>query len=189
MVRETDEPLTFRSLEEDDLPLMHRWLNNEHVAEWYYVRDVPHPSLEWVRERYLPRIRGDDPTRAFVIVLGGREVGYIQAYFIDDNPDYAGVVQVAPGSVGVDVFIGEEDAVHRGLGSRIVQEFVDLIVFDEMDAEACVMGPEPDNRIAIRAYEKAGFRHLKTVRIPGGDTEYEYLMILERPPETEGGGQ
>jgi RimJ/RimL family protein N-acetyltransferase len=58
-----------------------------------------------------------------------------------------------------------------------------------MDAEACFMGPEPDNRIAIRTYEKAGFRHLKTVRIPGGDTEYEYLMILERPPETEGGGE
>ena len=168
---------------------MHRWLNSDHVSEWYYVRDAQRPSLEWVRERYLRRIRGEDPTRAFIVLLAGREVGYIQAYFIEDHPDYAAAVQVAPGTAGVDVFIGEEDAVHRGLGSRIVREFVDLIVFDEMEAEACVIGPEPSNHIAIRAYEKAGFRHLKTVHIPGGDAEHEYLMILERTAGTEEEGR
>ena len=28
-------------------------------------------------------------------------------------------------------------------------------------AEACIVGPEPGNRVAIRAYEKAGFRLLE----------------------------
>lgn len=120
-----DEEITFRPLGEADIPLMHRWLNTPHVVKWYYVRGVERPSLEWVRERYLPRIQGEDPTRAFVTVLDGRPIGYIQAYFIDNHPEYAAAVRVPPGTVGIDMFIGEEDAVHRGLGTRIVGRFLE----------------------------------------------------------------
>ena len=58
--------ISFRRLRFEDLPLMHRWLNRDHVARWYYVRGAPHPSLEWVRDRYLARIQGDDPTLLLV---------------------------------------------------------------------------------------------------------------------------
>lgn len=176
-----DEDITFRRLTEDDLPLMRRWLNTPHVAEWYYVRGVVRPSFEWVRERYLPRIRGEDPTRSFVIMLEGRPVGYIQAYRVEDNPEYEAAVQAPPGTVGIDMFIGEEDAVHRGLGSGIIGRFLQDVVFGEMGAARALLGPEPGNRVAIRAYEKAGFRHLRTVDVPGGDAEREYLMVVERP--------
>ncbi len=173
--------IAFRRLTEGDLPLMHRWLNTPHVAEWYYVRGVTRPGFDWVRERYLPRMRGEDPTRAFVIVLGGRPAGYIQAYFVEDHPEYATAVRAPPGTAGIDMFIGEEDIVHRGLGSRIISRFLEDVVFGEMGAALALLGPEPANRIAIRAYEKAGFHHLKTVDVPGGDAEQEYLMVLERP--------
>ena len=172
--------ISFRPLQLEDLPLMHRWLNTDHVARWYYVRGAPHPSLEWVRDRYLARIQGDDPTLAFIIMLGDRAVGYIQAYFIADHSDYAAVVQVDPGAAGVDMFIGEVDAVHRGLGGRILRRFLSEVVFGSMGAVSCILGPEPDNRIAIRAYEKAGFRHLKTVDVPGADAPREYLMRIGR---------
>ena len=172
--------ISFRGLTEDDLPIMHRWLNTEHVARWYRVRGVPKPTLDWVTVRYMPRIRGDDPTRAFVIMRGQRPIGYIQGYLIADNPEYAAHVQVGDGAAGVDMFIGEPDVVHRGLGAHIVRCFVDEIVFREFGASCCVIGPEPENRIAIRAYEKAGFRHLKTIHTPGEDAEYEYLMRIDR---------
>jgi RimJ/RimL family protein N-acetyltransferase len=172
--------ISFRRLTEDDLPIMHRRLNAQHVARWYRVRGVPNPSLEWVTARYLPRICGDDPTRSFVIMLGQRPIGYIKGYLVADNPEYAVHVQVDEGAAGVDMFIGEPDVVHRGLGAHIVRCFVDEVVFREMGASCCVIGPEPENRIAIRAYEKAGFRYQKTVHIPGGDTEYEYLMRVDR---------
>ena len=144
------------------------------------MRDVPNPSLEWVTDRYLPRIRGEDPTLAFVITLGDRSIGYIQGYFIADDPDYAAQVEVEEGAAGIDMYIGEPDLVHRGLGSLIVRQFLRDIVFDEMGAASCAIGPEPGNQIAIRAYEKAGFRYLKTVHIAGGDAEYEYLMRIAR---------
>ncbi|HEV8574456.1 MAG TPA: GNAT family N-acetyltransferase [Dehalococcoidia bacterium] len=172
--------ISFRRLTEDDFPLMHRWLNTEHVARWYRVRGVPNPALDWVTDRYLPRIRGDDPTRAFVIMLGPRPIGYIQGYLIADDPAYSAHVQVGEGAAGVDMFIGETDVVHKGLGSHIVRRFLADIVFQETGALFCIIGPEPENAAAIRAYVKGGFRYVKTVRIPDGDAEYEFLMRLGR---------
>ena len=48
-----------------------------------------------------------------------------------------------------------------------------------MGARSCIIDPEPDNKIAIRAYEKAGFRYLKTVQIPT-EAHPSYLMRIER---------
>ena len=179
--------ISFRRLTEDDLPLMHRWLNAKHVARWYRVRGVAEPSLEWVTLRYMPRIRGDDPTRAFVIMLGQRPIGYIQAYLIADDPEYATQVQVEDGAAGIDSFIGEPDLVNRGLGRHIVRRFVEGVVFGEMGAPICIIGPEPENKAAIRAYEKAGFLYLKTVATPGGDAEHEYLMRIDPEMHTPAG--
>ena len=172
--------ISFRRLTENDLPQMHRWLNTEHVARWYRVRGVTKPAIEWVTARYLPRIRGHDPTRSFIILLGQRPIGYIQGYLIADDPEYAAHVQVEDGAAGVDMFIGETDVVYRGLGARIIRRFLHEVVFGELGAASCIIGPEPENAAAIRAYEKAGFRHTKTVHIPGEDAEYEYLMRIER---------
>ncbi len=49
------------------------------------------------------------------------------------------------------------------------------IVFARSGVAACMVGPEPDNIAAIRAYEKAGMRHLRTVEVRG-ESEPEYLM-------------
>ncbi len=178
------EEIAFRRLAEADLPLMHRWLSNDHVAEWYPIDDISSPPLELVRRHYLPMIGGDEPTHGFVISLNGNPAGFIQAYMIDDHPDYSRAVQAGPGAAGVDLFIGEKDSVHRGLGPRILDSFLKQVVFGHLRATACIIGPQPGNRAAIRAYEKAGFKHLKTVYVPTspGDGQ-EYLMVMEKPNE------
>lgn len=53
------------------------------------------------------------------------------------------------------------------------------MVFGKTDAESCIVGPEPANQVAIRAYEKAGFRYLKTVEVTEED-QPEYLMRVTR---------
>jgi len=176
----TEGDITFRPLVEADLPLMHRWLGTDHVSEWYPIDDVPKPPLELVRSHYLPMIRGDQPSRGYLISLDDSPVGFIQAYLVRDHPEYAAAVQVQDGAAGIDLFIGEEDAVHRGLGPRILRRFLREIVFGELDAPACIIGPQPQNKAAIRAYEKAGFVYLKTVLTPGspGDGQ-EHLMRIE----------
>lgn len=168
--------ITFRRLAETDLVLLHRWLETPHVrAHW---SDEPR-TLDAIAASYLPMIRGDDPTHAFVALVDDVPVGYLQTYRIDDNPDYARHIDVGADAAGVDMLIGEPAYVHRGRGAELLRRFVDEIVWSVTSARSCWIGPAIDNTIAIRAYEKAGFIYQKTIEVPG-ERLPEYLMVLTR---------
>lgn len=174
-----DRSISFRNLVESDLPQMQAWLAADHVAKWYPIDDVPRPSLDLVRRHYLPMIRGEEPTHPYLILFDGAPAGFIQTYLIGDHPQYAAAVQVSEGAAGVDLFIGDPTLIHRGLGPGILRRFLRELVFTTIGATECIIGPQPQNASAIRAYEKAGFRHLKTVKVPGSPGEGdEYLMRI-----------
>lgn len=165
----------FREVESTDMALLHRWHNQPHVKEWY-DRDLDLSTLESVAALYDGGGR-KSRTRSYMILVEQEPVGYIQTYLIDDYPDYSRYLDVDENAAGVDLFIGEPDFVHRGLGAVILRRFLADVVFTQPGPASCIVGPEPRNRIAIRAYEKAGFRYLKTVQIPG-EPETEALMRI-----------
>lgn len=165
--------LGFRPMTLDDLPQLHRWLNVRHVREWW--SDAP-TTLEGVTAKYGPRIRGEEPTDCYIILHDGQPIGYIQTYRVTDYPEYAAAVQGEEGAAGLDLFIGEAAFLHEGLGAPLLRRFLAEVVF-AAGARSCVVGPEPANQAAIRAYEKAGFRYLRTVTIPG-EEQPEYLMSV-----------
>lgn len=178
----TDEQpeMTFRALADADIPAMQRWLEDPDVAAWYHEDST---ELSYLREHYAPVIAGEEPTRGFIILLDGRDAGYIQAYVIDDHPDYARQIGVDPGAVGIDLFLGEAWARNRGLGAVVLRAFLREIVFGEMGAEIAIIAPEPANGRAIRSYGRAGFAWLKTVPIVDespANTGDEYVMRLTR---------
>lgn len=148
--------LSFRPLTMDDLGLIHRWLNTDHVAQWYDVGGAYYPSLEQVGARYVPAIRGEMPTQQHLILYDCTPIGPIQTYRIADHPAYAAAAQVEDGAWGVDIAIGEVDYVHRGLGTDILKRFLRDIVFGRPDVANCVLGPDPANAIAIRACKRRG---------------------------------
>jgi hypothetical protein len=63
-----DVEITFRPLAESDLVLVSDWLTREHVRQWW--RDPA--DIDAVRTKYLPRIRGEEPTAVFVVSAGSR---------------------------------------------------------------------------------------------------------------------
>jgi aminoglycoside 6'-N-acetyltransferase len=77
------------------------------------------------------------------------------------------------------LFIGEQEYLHKGLGKNIISKFLEDIVFCLSDAESCIIGPEPKNEIAIRTYEKVGFKYVKTIQVDDED-EPEYIMRIDR---------
>ena len=176
--------ISFRRLRTSDLGLMHRWLNAPHVRRWWYAEGTFYKEIE---EHYLPGIGGRDPTDLFLILHGDEPIGFIQTYRISAEADeaYASLVGV-DNSAGVDLFIGEPGYLYQGLGSSVIHRFLSEHVFSYPEVEVCVIGPEPKNVAAIRAYEKAGFRYFKTIQVPG-EPEPEYLMRLTRG-QFEGGG-
>ena len=170
-------PLGFRPLARGDLPLLHRWLNTPHVHRWWASDGSPQTS-EAVAAEYGPQTTGEEPTAGFLICYGDTPIGFIQWYYLRDYPDYAAQIGVE-GAAGIDLFIGEEAYVHRGLGTHILRMFLRDVIFAAPGVRACVIGPDETNTAAIRAYEKAGFRYLKTISVPG-EPRPEYLMLLAR---------
>lgn len=167
--------ISFRGLRASDLDLMHRWLNAPHVRRWWYAEGTSHAEIE---DQYLPLIEGREAVKPFVILHENRPIGYVQSYEISHDEEYAGLVGVED-SAGLDMFIGEAEYLYRDLGQHILRLFLLEHVFSEPDVQVCVIGPEPRNDAARRAYEKAGFHYFKTIQVPE-EPEPEYLMKLIR---------
>ena len=166
-------PITFRPLGATDLPLLDRWLRNPAVARWW---DVP-SDYAAVVAKYTPRTEGRSPTRPFLILHAGTPVGYIQTHRPAAYPDYAAAIGAGPDAASIDVFIGEDGYRWRGVGSRAIRAFLRAIVFADPAVTHCLIDPHPDNVVALRAYERAGFRHLRRVADDGSGNPCVVLRI------------
>lgn len=158
---------------------MRTWLLRPHVRRWYDdVAAEAYPDDAITDD--LHAIRGEDPTDLFVIKLDGRPIGEIQSYLIDDHPDYASQVALGQPAFGIDLFIGEPELIGKGHGPALVRAFLRDVAFPRYGVDLCVIGPTRSNVAAIRAYEKAGFRFLKTYLEPDSREQEHYLMKLTR---------
>jgi aminoglycoside 6'-N-acetyltransferase len=172
---EGPDAISFRPLRYSDLLLLHRWLNTPHVARWWYGDDT---SWRGVQKEYTLYIEDREPVQPYLILHHDKPIGYIQTYLISHDEEYARLVGVEH-SAGVDMFIEEEEYLYMGLGKEILRRFLGEVVFRDEGVRVCVIGPEPKNVAAIRAYEKAGFHYFKTIQVPG-ESEPEHLMRLGR---------
>ncbi len=168
----------FRRLEAGDLQQVFLWLIRPHVAKGY--ANAPSSFMEVVA-KFGPRVGEGNVVRAFIVTIDGRDVGYIQAYDVASFPDYASQVESGAGTVSVDLFLGDDAVVGRGIGPRVIDRFVNEVVFAQPRVSACIAGPGEGNPGSIRAFEKAGFRRWKTVRTD--DHEAECVMRRDRDPE------
>jgi aminoglycoside 6'-N-acetyltransferase len=138
---------SFRPLTTGDLPLMQTWLGAPHMRRWWGDAE---PALAELRQAI------EEPsTDPFLVLIEGRPGGYIQSYDIHAEPDHPYRDQ-PPGSIGIDLSLGEADLLGAGHGPRIIEAFVARLF--AAGVPRIVIDPAPDNERAIRAYEKAHFR-------------------------------
>ena len=169
--------LAFRPLTRADLPQLHAWCNAPHAARWYGQRKG---DLAAIEEEYVPTIEGRVPIAAYIVLYAGRPIGMMEWMRFGDFPEAMPLYGVTdPNIVNCDVLIGEPDMAHRGLGTPMIRRFLRELVFVDPRFELCIIDPEVPNKSAIRAYEKAGFRHVRTMP-DDGDGKPIYLMELRR---------
>lgn len=167
--------IRFRKLKSEDYELMYKWLNKPHVIKWYTQGSI---SFERVKEKYGAYLEPQSKFIPFIIMFEDVPIGYIQTYYIDKLEYYSTIVKV-DNSAGIDLFIGDENYVHKGLGSKIIGAFINSEVFNMKDISCCIIGPDPENKIAIKSYEKAGFKFLKQVYNERQESD-EYMMIFKK---------
>lgn len=72
------------------------------------------------------------------------------------------------GTFGIDLLIGEPEAVGGGIGPKVIREFVIFLKSREPGVQSVIIDPEPANLRAIRAFEKAGFKIEDEIATPNG---------------------
>ncbi len=173
--------ISFRPIEPGDVTNLVRWQRDPDVTRWYW--NVPGQTDEELTRKWTRRASGvdtsdDSKTDRFIIVVDGSDIGEIQVARLDDYPSVAVEVGI-PNAVSVDIFIGEPEWRDKGVGSTAVRQFGDQIVFTNPEIETCTIDPEPENRRAIRSYEKAGFTYVRTYHSEESDVDV-YLMRRDR---------
>ncbi len=167
---------TLRPLTPADLPLMHAWRHCPHVARWWGGLDA-RPTWDEVCEDHDPAARARDGVTPYLVLLGGTPVGHAQSYVATMGHGDGWWTEITdPGVRGIDQFIGEAALIGRGLGVRLVQALAARL-FADPAVTAIQTDPAPDNRQAIRCYEKAGFDARGVVTTPDGPALY---MLLTR---------
>lgn len=172
------DPVTvaFRRLVDEDLPMLHRWLNDPVVVRWWEGDDVSWAGV--VRDYGSAN---PDPVEHWIASLDGRDIGWIQCYAAADEPEETGpwlALGVDPAAAGIDYLIGAPADRGRGLGSAMILAFVLEVVFELHPAwqQACA-APLADNVASWRALEKAGFEFVGIVEDDNGPCR---LMVADR---------
>ena len=127
-------------------------------------------AYEETAAHYGPALRGEEPAEHYVIVVDGRDVGMIETYLWSDYPAF----ELEHGVAGVDLLIGEEELTGRGLGAEVLRAFLCEVA----RAGACAASVDEENRRSWRAFEKAGFVHVRDVEENGRPHR---LMRFDRP--------
>jgi len=188
--------ISFPPLTLEDLALIRRWLNQPHVYEWWGVTSGPGslggPGEDaatdiQVYEKYAP---GSDPeaagTQRHIIVVDGSAVGLIQWYPLAGEPEYATQIgETEPGGAGIDLFIGETDAIGRGVGTAALERFVTTILFADPTITRAIGAPHPENARSCRAFDKAGFTFVRDAVIAGSGPERVHVRDREPPPRQD----
>ena len=158
------DAIDFRPITETDLSLLHGWLNRPHLRQFYQKRPI---TLGEVTAEYAPAIYGEEPGRLHLALQADRPFGYLQCYRNLDYPDYARELGLGDGA-SIDFYIGEPDALGRGLGRRMERSYVLDVVFPLYPAERnCYVCHEATNRTVLACSRAAGFKPLRDVMEAG----------------------
>jgi RimJ/RimL family protein N-acetyltransferase len=174
-----DAMTAFRPMEEDDLTRVAGWWRAPHASHWFHGESVSDVD---VRDRLLPRLRGEVPTRMWVYEVDGAAAGYAQTYRVGDHADYA-VKTGDPEAAAFDYLLGEGHLVGRGLGTRMVWELCrDVLRREHPTAGHHLASPSHRNAASLRVLEKCGFTEglwIDEPAEPGGRPDTEVVCSLD----------
>lgn len=161
--------IKFTRLTLGDIPKLYHWLQEPHVDEYWNTEHIENYGLIY-QKYYLRLLEGK--IDMFFIQYFDVNIGFIQLH-----SDYNKAIYGDLGSAkGIDLFIGEKDYIHKGIGSICISKFLFYVSELYPEVEYVCIDPESKNKVAIRAYEKSGFHHIKTSIDPNTHLETYYML-------------
>ncbi len=155
MIDIINDDIRVRTLNDNDFPLLLKWLTDERVLEFYEGRDKKY-TLEDIKKHFSEKWK--DEVFRIIIEYQGNPIGYGQIYKmydeLYDDYHYPRNNEIV---YGMDQFIGEPNFWSKGIGTKYTKMIFDFLK-KERNVDAVILDPHQDNKRAIRMYQKVGFR-------------------------------
>lgn len=164
-----ENEIKFESLSSDHFILLYQWMQESHVRQWW--GEGKSWEFDDIKEKYTSYAHGykiyqgaKKSISPFIIKFQSQPIGFIQFYnalgFPRDGFDIRSIWNSESESLAaLDFYIGDPAYLGKGLGSKILQFFLQHQVFKQYDA--CLVDPEKNNKIALKTYANAGFHTIK----------------------------
>jgi RimJ/RimL family protein N-acetyltransferase len=152
----------FTALAKSHFLLLLKWLEKPHVKRWW-DQDIQWTSA-LIQKKFGSYVKGyklekgkAKKIKAYIVCVDEIPIGYIQLYNAYDFPRSKPLQGLPESLAAFDIFIGEENYIGSGIGSKIIALFL-----NEYAAAYKYVFVDPDsfNHAAIRAYEKTGFKKI-----------------------------
>lgn len=155
----------FDPLQRKHFPLLCKWLNTSHVHKWWGENHVW--SMEDIEAKYnsyvdhYKLIEGvRKPIFPYIIQYQALSIGFIQYYNVHDFPHdgKSSFKNLPPLTASLDVYIGEQEYLGKGLGVLIVKEFINTKLWQKFNF--CFVDPEKKNYPSVRTFRKLHFQEI-----------------------------
>ena len=135
------------AFESRHLELLHHWLGRDHVTRWF---PNPQDDIQWASA--VP-----EQGRQSVICADKQPVGYIRwSYVSREVLDSIGFYDLPAESADIDVLIGDESRLGRGIAVQALEQLV-VRLRAEGRARMAALTTSVHNQGAHRAFGRAGF--------------------------------
>ncbi len=158
--------VTIRPITYDDTDNIIKWRNSDYVRSHFIDQRL---FTKESHEYWLRNMVETGKVAQFIILLDDTPVGSVYLRDIDHEKK----------SAEYGIFIGEESARGKGVGTKSAKLIIDY-AFDELDLKKIFLRVHKDNIGAVKSYEKAGFvknDHEETVDINGCKKEVIFMEL------------
>lgn len=143
--------VTFRSVENSDLPLLALWLSKDYILKWYHDASAwldeitaRHSSFSWIHH--------------YIVMADDVAIGFCQYYDCFDAQSLEDWYHVERRDemFSIDYMIGDECYLGKGYGKQIVQLLTNMIKTIQSEAQIIVQ-PELENIASVHVLLANGY--------------------------------
>nr|WP_267255446.1 GNAT family protein [Bacillus thuringiensis] len=135
----------------DDLPIILEWYNDEELHNIADMKPFKRYTIEELREYWTKKLARSYASYHVIIVqdkvigrVGLKKTKYKDTYVMEYS-----------------ILIGVSNLYSKGIGTEVTKYFINKSFLDP-DIQAVLLQVREDNKRAIRYYEKAGFKKIKS---------------------------
>lgn len=154
--------LTLRKLEDKDISLVEKWINQDYILKWY------HEPEEWIRE--MRERNGEFSFLShYIVEENDNPFAFCQYYDCFDAQEDWYSVRSSGHTFSIDYLIGDQEYLGKGYAKMIIKALIEKVK-SHPDAKKIVVQPEMENIASCRTLLSNGF-------LFDDELQYYYLYL------------